>query len=91
MINNYVDYNKYNSNIQIYEVKWIINTMKMNKACGVDGLDGSTVKLLYKSDQQYFHDITYHIWNVSVFPESWKLTNVILIPKDYKDLKVREN
>lgn len=63
VINNHNENDKYNFDIKLYEVESILN-----KAYEVDKMNGPTVKLLYKPDQQLFLNIINYIWSTGNFP-----------------------
>lgn len=64
--------------------------MKVNKACGFDGIDGTIIKLIFKIDKEFFYEVVNHVWLSGHFPDLWKITNVIRIPKEGKDLKLKD-
>lgn len=51
---------------------------KVNKACGLDKV--------YCKDKNFFLKVFHRIWTSGKFPDIWKLTNAVLIPKEGKDL-----
>ena len=58
------------------EVKWALGSITINKACGGDGIPGEkddAVKVL--------HSICQQIWKTQQWPQDWKRSVFIPIPK----------
>lgn len=83
--------NKYNDMIQIWEVEHVLADLKINKAPGPDNLSGDMVKLFFNLNKQVFTYLLNKIWTSKRFPDCWKIANVALIPKEGKDLKLRDS
>lgn len=82
--------NKYNNKIDILEIKRIISEINVKKATGIDGISGDMIKLIYKVNKHVFMDLFNKIWNSYKFPNSWKIAVVTLIPKEGKDLRLKD-
>lgn len=82
---------KYNERIQNWEIEQAISDLKINKAPGPEELSSDMVKLFFNSNKQVFMDLLNKIWISKKFPDSWKIANVALIPKEGKDLKLRDS
>ncbi|GBN46366.1 RNA-directed DNA polymerase from mobile element jockey, partial [Araneus ventricosus] len=70
--------------------KEIENSIKGMKRRGAPGYDGWTVELVeecYFTDSEWFTQMLNTCFINGVFPENWKRAEVILIPKEGKDLK----
>lgn len=83
--------NIYNSDIDIGEVEKIVSEIKNNKAPGYDEFTGELIKAVFNMNKDLFVDILNTIRKTSKFPDLWKRTVVVLIPKENKDLHYREN
>ena len=55
------------------EVKWALGSITMNKASGGDGIPNDAVKVL--------HSICQQIWKTEQWPQDWKRSVFIPIPK----------
>ena len=67
------------------ELKFIINRMKENKCPGYDGLDAKIIKHLFNSIPTFILKLYNKCLELRVFPDSWKLGVLILVPKPGKD------
>ena len=72
------DYEEFNSEISISEVRTVIRTLKRNKAVGSDGLLNEC--FIESTDILISHitDIFNHVLSSGYFPDSW--TEGIIIP-----------
>ena len=67
------------------EVKWALESITMNKASGGDGGDGIPFELfqIVKDDAvKVLHSIWQQIWKTQQWPQDWKRSVFILIPKE---------
>ena len=63
-----------------YKVKWALESITTNKASGGDGIPLSSFKL--KDDAvKVLHSICQQIWKTQQWPQDWKRSVFILIPK----------
>lgn len=77
--------------MNLIEIEKVIKNIIHRKAVGFHGLTGNSVKYIYYSNTNLFYNIINCIWRNGVFPEMWKISKVILIPKDDKDLTMWDN
>ena len=64
-----------------YEVKWILGSITMNKASGGDGIPVELFQSLKDDDVKVLHSICQQIWKTQQWPQDWKTSVFILIPK----------
>ena len=60
------------------EVKWDLESIAMNKACGGDGIP---VQMLKDDALKVLHSICQQIWETQQWPQDWKRSVFIPIPK----------
>ena len=53
----------------------------MNKASGVDGIPGELFQILKDDVVKVLHSIYQQIWKTQQWPQDWKMSVFILIPK----------
>ena len=63
-----------------YEVKWALESLTMNKACGGDGIPVELFQIL-KDAVKVLDSICQQIWKIQRWPQDWKRSVFILIPK----------
>ena len=63
-----------------YEVKWDLGSITMNKASGGDGIPVDLFQIL-KDDVKVLHSICQQIWETQQWPQDWKKSVFIPIPK----------
>ena len=63
------------------EVKWALGSITTNKASGGDGIPAELFKLLKDESVEILHSICQQIWNSQQWPQDWKRSIFILIPK----------
>ena len=63
------------------EVKWALGTMNMNKASGGDGIPDELFQILKDDAVKVLHSIYQQIWKTQQWPQDWKRSVFILIPK----------
>ena len=63
-----------------YEVKWALESITMNKASGGDGIPGELFQILI-DDALKVHSICQQIWKTQQWPQDWKTSVFIPIPK----------
>ena len=69
------------------EVKWALGSITMNKANGSDGIPVELFQILKDDAAKVLHSICQQIWKTQQWPQDWKSSVFIPIPK--KD-KVKE-
>ena len=63
------------------EVKWAIESITMNKASGGDGIPVDLFQILKDDTVKGLHSICQQIWNTQQWPQDWKRSVFIPIPK----------
>ena len=61
------------------EVKWALGSITTNKARGGDGIPAELFKIL--GDDAVLHSISQQIWKTQQWPQDWKRSAFIPIPK----------
>ena len=73
-----------------FEVKWALESISMNKASGGDGIPVELCQILKDDAAKVLHSICQQIWKTQQWPQDWKRSIFIPIPKKGK-AKVRSN
>ena len=63
------------------EVKWALGSISTNKASGGDEIPAELFKILKDDAVQVFHSICQQIWKTQQWPQDWKRSVFIPIPK----------
>ena len=63
------------------EVKWALGSITTNKASGDDGFRAELFQILEDDAVQVLHSICQHIWKTQQWPQDWKRSVFIPIPK----------
>ena len=63
------------------EVKWALRSIIMNKASGGDGIPVELFQILKDDAVKVLHSICHKIWKIQQWPQDWKRSAVIPIPK----------
>ena len=63
------------------EVKWALGSITMNKASGSDGIPAELFQILKDSAVKVLHSVCQHIWKTQQWPQDWKRSVFIPIPK----------
>ena len=63
------------------EVKWALESITMNKANGVDGIPVELFQILKDDTVKGLHSICQQIWKTQQWPQDWKRSVFIPIPK----------
>ena len=63
------------------EVKWALGSITMNKASGGDGIPGELFQILKDDAVKVLHSICQQIWKTQQWPQDWKRTVLLPIPK----------
>ena len=69
------------SDILECEVKWALGSITMNKASGGDGIPGEVFQILKDDAVKVLHSICQQIWKTQQWPQHWKRSVFIPIPK----------
>ena len=63
------------------EVKWALGSITMNKASGGDGIPVDLFQILKDDVVKVLHSICQQIWKTQQWPQDWKRSVFIPIPK----------
>jgi len=63
------------------EVKWALESITMNKARGGDGIPAELFQILKDDAVKVLHSICQQIWKTQPWPQDWKRSYFIPIPK----------
>ena len=63
------------------EVKWALESITTNKASGGDGIPVELFQILKDEAVKVLHSIGQHIWKTQQWPQDWKRSVFIPIPK----------
>ena len=63
------------------EVKWVLGSIMINKASGGDGIPGELFQILKDDAVKVLHSICQQIWKTQQWPQDWKRSVFIPIPK----------
>ena len=63
------------------EVKWVLESITMNKASGGDGIPVELFQILKDDAVKVVHSICQQIWKTHQWPQDWKRSVFIPIPK----------
>ena len=67
--------------ILVCEVKWALGTITMNKASGGDRIPVELFQILKDYAVKVLHSICQQIWKTQQWPQNWKRSVFIPIPK----------
>ena len=68
-------------NILECEVKWALGSITINKASGGDGIPAELFQILKDDTVKMLHSICQQIWKMQQWPQDWKRSVFIPIPK----------
>ena len=63
------------------EVKWALGSITTNKASGGDGIPAKLFQILKDDAMKVLHSICQQIWKTQQWPQDWKQSVFIPIPK----------
>ena len=63
------------------EVKWALGSITMNKAGRGDGISVELIQILKDDAVKVLHSICQQIWKTQQWPQNWKTSVFIPIPK----------
>ena len=63
------------------EVKWALGSITTNKSSGGDGIPVELFQILKDDAVKVLHSICQQIWKIQQWPQDWKNSVFILIPK----------
>ena len=64
-----------------YAVKWALGSISMNKASGSNGIPVEPFQILKDDAVKVLHSICQQIWQTQQWPQDWKRSVFIPIPK----------
>ena len=64
-----------------FEVKWALGSITMKKARGGDGISAELFQILRDNAVKVLHTICQQIWKTQQWPQDWKRSVFIPIPK----------
>ena len=67
------------------EVKWALGSITMNKASGGDGIPAEPFQILKDDALKVLHSICQQIWKTQQWPQDWKRSVFMPIPKKGND------
>ena len=67
------------------EVKWALGSITMSKASGDDGIPAELFQILKDDAVKVLHSICQHIWKTQQWPQDWKRSVFIPVPKKGND------
>ena len=62
-------------------MKWALGSITMNKASGGDGIPAKLFQILKDDAVKVLHSICLQIWKTQQWPQDWKRSVFIPIPK----------
>ena len=71
-----------------WEVKWILESITMNKASGGDGIPTELFQILKDDAMKVLHSICQQIWKTRQWPQDWKRSVFIPITKKGNTKKI---
>ena len=71
--------------ILVSEFKWALRSITMNKASGGDGIPAELFQILKDDAVKVLHSICQQVWKNQQWPEDWKRSVLIPIPKKGND------
>ena len=63
------------------KVKWVLGSITRNKVSGGDGIPAELFKILKDDAVKVLHSICQQTWKTQQWPQDWKSSVFILIPK----------
>ena len=69
------------SDILECKVKWVLGSITMNKTSGGDGIPVELFQILKDVAVKVLHSICQQIWKTQQWPQDWKMSVFIPIPK----------
>ena len=68
------------------EAKWTLESITMNKASGGDGIPVELFQILKDDAVKVLHSTCQQIWKTQQWPQDWKRSVFILIPKNIQTI-----
>jgi hypothetical protein len=73
------------------DLKKLINSLKLRKTCGIDGIPNEYLRHLPRRPLVHLTHLFNHCFQLAHFPHSWKEAKIITLPKTGKDPKFPQN
>jgi hypothetical protein len=73
------------------DLRKLLNSLKLRKACGIDGILNECLRLLPRRPLVHLMNLINHCIWLSHFPTPWKEAKVVALPKPGKDPKFPQN
>ena len=73
------------------EVQWALGSITMNKANGGDKISGELSQILKDDALKVLHSICQQIWKTQQWPQDWKRSIFIPIPRKVMPKNVQTN
>jgi hypothetical protein len=83
--------NKIPERIRPCDIQKLINSLKLRKSCGFDGIPNECLRHLPRRPLVHLTHLFNHCLRLSHFPKSWRKAKVITLPKTGKDPKFPQN
>jgi hypothetical protein len=83
--------NKPPKRIRPCDLQKLSNSLKLRKACGIDGIPNECLRRLPRRPLVHLTHLFNHCVWLSHFPKSWKEAKVITLLKNSKDTKFPQN
>ena len=71
------------------EVKWVFGSITTNKASGGDGIPAELFQILKDYGVNVLHSICHQTWKTQQWPQDWKKSVFIPIPKKGNPLNIQ--
>ena len=79
------------SDILEYEIKWALERNTMNKASGGNGIPAELFQILKNDAIKVLHSICQQIWKSQQWPQDWKRSVFIPMPKNAQTSKLHSS
>ena len=73
------------------EVKWALGSLTTNKASGCDGIPAELFQILKDDAVKVLHSIGQQIWKTQQWPQDWKRSVFIPMPKNAQTSKLHSS
>jgi hypothetical protein len=73
------------------DLQKLLNSLKLKKACGIDGIPNECLRHLPRRQLVHLTHLINHCIRLSHFPTSWKEAKVVALPKPGKEPKFPQN
>ena len=76
------------SGVSLPSPKWALGSINMNKASGGDRIPVELFQILKDDAVKVLHSICQHVWKTQQWPQNWKRSVFIPIPKERQCLRM---